>query len=338
MAGQVSVNYENFRIAPCCIDYVNSLSGEKILMAHSLGNMVVSSAIADWGMNVGKYFMFNAAVAAEAFDASQWVDSSSVNNLLVHYQWRDYTNVSWSAKFHEFFSGGTTDDRRSLTWKNRLSSVPASAELYNYYSSGDEVLELFSDTPSSTQGMEFWDSLTWGWFAWHKQEVHKGRFDQDVTPDGTSWAGWGLARNYIYQEPAVTSSWSGAVGPGFMITPNGAVLPPAVQTESVLLSELGEHPVFLRSPASMFANSIPVTLQNELLARGIPALSGPVGFNNVPNLADNNINMNSIDRPNGWGRNDDDFQMRWLHGDLKDMALFYNFKLFEDIVIKGDLK
>lgn len=26
---------------------------------------------------------------------------------------------------------------------------------------------------------------------------------------------------------------------------------------------------------------------------------------------------------------------RWLHGDLKDMAYFYNFKVFEDVVTKG---
>ncbi|MDD4442034.1 MAG: alpha/beta hydrolase [Kiritimatiellae bacterium] len=327
-----------FLTAPHLENYVAGLSGGKILMAHSLGNMVVSSAIADHGMSVDKYFMFNAAVAAEVFDPSTWSDSPEAANLLVHYQWRGYTNVSWSAKFSEFFTGSATDDRRKLTWKDRLASVPSSTELYNYYSSGDEVLELFSGTPGSLEGMEFWDPLTWGWFAWHKQEVHKGRFGQDVAPDGTSWAGWGFARNYIYQEPVVISSWSGVVGPGFMITHNGTVPPPAVQTESALLSELGEYPVFLRSPVSMFTNCIPVTLQNELLARGIPALSGPVGFNNVPNLADNNINMNSIDRPNGWGRNDDDFQMRWLHGDLKDMAFLYNFKLFEAIVITGDLK
>lgn len=29
---------------------------------------------------------------------------------------------------------------------------------------------------------------------------------------------------------------------------------------------------------------------------------------------------------------------RWLHGDLKDMAFFYNFKLFEHVVDKGGLK
>ena len=29
---------------------------------------------------------------------------------------------------------------------------------------------------------------------------------------------------------------------------------------------------------------------------------------------------------------------RWLHGDLKDVAFFYNFNLFKDIVGKGSLK
>jgi hypothetical protein len=290
-------------------------------------------------MGVHKYFMFHAAVAAEAFDSSHWCDSPDTANWMAHEHWRDYTNICWSAKWHEFFAGDPTDDRRKLTWKDRLASVSSLTELYNYYSSGDEVLELFSGTPSSNEGMEFGDTLTWSRYAWHKQEVHKGRLSQGIAPEGTSWAGWGFAHSYIYQEPAVTSSWSGAVGPGFhMITPNGAFYPPAVQTESILLSELGEHPVFLRRPASMFTSTIPVATQNEVLARGIPALSGPVGFNNVASLADNNINMNSIERPNGWGRNHQVLGTRWLHGDLKAMAFFYNHRLFENVTANGGLK
>ena len=335
-----------FATAPHLKSYVNRLLGQKVIMAHSLGNMVVSSAIADHGMSVHKYFMFHAAVAAEAFDSSHWCDLPDTANWMAHEHWRDYTNICWSAKWHEFFVGDPTDDRRKLTWKDRLASVSALTELYNYYSSGDEVLELFSGTPSSNEGMDIWDKLTWGWFAWHKQEVHKGRLSQGVTPEGTSWAGWGFVYSYTYQEPAVTSSWSGAVGPGFhMITPNGAFYPPAVQTESVLFSELGEHPVFLRCPASMFTNTIPVATQNELLARGLPALSGPTGGQivNIKDVAGNplpnrNINMDTVARPNGWGRNHDDLQMRWLHGDLKDMAFFYNHKLFEDVTAKGGLK
>ncbi|MGI6100722.1 MAG: hypothetical protein ACOYD3_13360, partial [Kiritimatiellia bacterium] len=51
-----------FQTAPHLKDYVAGLTGQKIIMAQSLGNLVVSSAIADHGMGVDKYFMLNAAV------------------------------------------------------------------------------------------------------------------------------------------------------------------------------------------------------------------------------------------------------------------------------------
>ncbi|MDD4017430.1 MAG: hypothetical protein PHV28_05745, partial [Kiritimatiellae bacterium] len=71
-----------FLTAPYLADYVNSLSGEKVVMAHSLGNMVVSSAIADHGMAADKYFMLNAAVPAEAYDPSLWSTTVSGNNMV----------------------------------------------------------------------------------------------------------------------------------------------------------------------------------------------------------------------------------------------------------------
>ena len=41
---------------------------------------------------------------------------------------------------------------------------------------------------------------------------------------------------------------------------------------------------------------------------------------------------------NGWGRTD--YNQRWLHCDLKDMAYFYIYKLYDELVgfDKGDLK
>ena len=173
--------------------------------------MVVSSSIADHRMNVDKYFMFNAAVQTEAFDETRWNDTQSSDNLMAHYQWLPYTNLSWSAKWHEFFANDILDDRGRLTWKNRFTTVPSKTSLYNYYSTGDEVLELFFGTPNSIQGMQFWDSSTWGRYAWHKQETHKGRGTFD--PGGTPWTGWGLRYNFTYARPAVTSSWSGVNWP-----------------------------------------------------------------------------------------------------------------------------
>lgn len=46
-----------FATAPALQHYVNDeLDGPSIVVAHSLGNMVVSSAIQDYGMDVEKYF------------------------------------------------------------------------------------------------------------------------------------------------------------------------------------------------------------------------------------------------------------------------------------------
>ena len=71
-----------FRTAPALCNYVNNeLSGRSVVAGHSLGNMVVSSAIQDYAMDVDRNFMLNAAVAKEAYDAAA-VDHVSVTALL----------------------------------------------------------------------------------------------------------------------------------------------------------------------------------------------------------------------------------------------------------------
>lgn len=169
--------------SPALRTHVNSLGGEKILMAHSLGNMVVSAATGKYGMDADKYFMLNAAVAAEACDSGLFDETPG--NVMVHEDWQNFTNTWWSAKYHELFAG-TGDGRRNLTWKNFFANMLAFATVYNVWSSGDEVLELHGGTPYSTTGV--FDSM--GRYSWHKQEIHKGRGALD--PAGTSWAGWGI--------------------------------------------------------------------------------------------------------------------------------------------------
>jgi hypothetical protein len=46
------------------------LSGETTVAAHSLGNMVVLSAISDYGATPSHYFMIDSAVAMEAIDGT----------------------------------------------------------------------------------------------------------------------------------------------------------------------------------------------------------------------------------------------------------------------------
>ncbi|MGI6495418.1 MAG: hypothetical protein ACOX5G_04910 [Kiritimatiellia bacterium] len=335
-----------FQTAPHLKNYVNGLSGGKIMMAQSLGNLVVSSAIADHGMGVDKFFMFHAAVAAEAFDMSQW-NTDAMYQVMVPGEWYPYPSSSWSAKWHGhfLFAGHPNDDRGYLTWKNRLLSVSSATTLYNYYSSGDEVLELFSEAPDNNEGMVPSDTLTWGRYAWHKQETHKGCGALD--PSGTSWAGWGFA------DPPRMRVFSGTGPTGNILydyVPNTATNKAAMLAylagDPILpLDFFEENVIFKDNPPEIFLPEIPADTRNEILAKGIPALSGPTGRQSVGIrdgagnlLPGRNIDMNEVERPNGWGRTNQHFVQRWLHGDLKAMAFFYNFKLYEDVVSKGGLK
>jgi hypothetical protein len=52
-----------------------------------------------------------------------------------------------------------------------------------------------------------------------------------------------------------------------------------------------------------------------------------------------NDNVDDNDhKPNGWGRDDDDYHTRWLHSDLRNTAYFYTYELFNELVAQGGLK
>jgi hypothetical protein len=289
-------------------------------MAHSLGNMVVSSAIADHGMSVGKYFMFNAAVATEAFDVSAWNGDDSGQNPMMYNEWLGYAGRTWSARWHELFLNNPNDDRASLTWKNRFAAVPSLTALYNYHSAGDEVLETNSIAPALLTGTGglFHLFSTAERYSWHKQEVFKGR-DMSV---GTTWAGWGFLRT------APESTYDQML-----------IYPGMADANNASLAQLANQPVFRGNPPAMFTNSIPFVMRNEILAMGLPSLSGATGTMPVTGPLENN-DMNGASYRNGWPRlpTEEPYGQRWKHSDLKDVAFFFNYNLFNDVVTKGGLK
>ncbi len=171
------------RLAP----QVNSIPGRRVVIAHSLGTMVAAAAIQDYGMQVEKLIMLNSAIPSEAFDSSLADDSPE--NRLVHDDWMDYTNVCWTAKWHELFADG--DARSRLTWKGRFVDVARVA--VNFYSSGDEVLEIYTIAHNPPVLAGAGDSSTKGRWAWHKQEILKGQKDLVNRFGTTDWSGWGGA-------------------------------------------------------------------------------------------------------------------------------------------------
>ena len=77
------LNVDNaFATAHPFADWINSLTGTVTVAAHSLGNMVVSSAIHDWSAPVANFYMVDSAVAIEAFDGGSLSDP-----LMAHEDW-----------------------------------------------------------------------------------------------------------------------------------------------------------------------------------------------------------------------------------------------------------
>lgn len=283
-----------FRVASNLYAAVNGIPG-KTFMAHSLGNMVVSAAIEDYGLNVDSYYMLNAAVAIEAYDLAEF-STTVAGNHMVHGDWSDYKSDTWSATWHQLFP--PSDDRAGLTWKNRFSSVLNYA--YNYYSSGDEIFELYPGTPGAFSGGLFHLEQ----YAWQKQEIFKGCFGLGSTDE----AGWGFSGAYTLEEA-------------------NAATPENLRTNTV----------FRQEPAEMFSSNIVSQTRNEILGLGIPALSGALGRNHIklPGwIKDYNMDSN---KGAGWPRSGF-YADRWLHSDLKDVAYPYTYTLFDRFVLEGGLE
>ena len=111
-------------------------------------------------------------------------------------------------------------------------------------------------------------------------------------------------------------------------------------TQAEILEMMKSYPLFLQEPPMLFSSSITISDRDELLAGAIPALSGPMGT--TPTLTANrrfDMNTSAYKADGGvWGRDHDDYGKRWLHSDIKNMAYFYVYKLFEKLVEEGDLK
>ena len=131
------VNVENaFAAARPFADACKKLPGEeKILVGHSLGNVLISSAIKDYGLDYTKFVMLNAAVAREAFDADAYDED------MVDEDWLGVTNhLDWASRWYRNFADRKYDPyeyRRKLAWRGRFANLPRTV---NYYSPTDNVL------------------------------------------------------------------------------------------------------------------------------------------------------------------------------------------------------
>lgn len=309
---------------------------KRVLMAHSLGNMVVCEALRR-GMSAGKYFMLNAAVASEAFDGLLQSVDAAIRSKYVPSDWDGYDSLSWAANWHKWFKDDSSDMRGRMGWPDYFKPVlENAAEVYNYYSSGDPIFLETGDDPGLTTGVFHWPTFRSEWdfvdfnvtfeaHCWQKQETHKG-----VEPiAGTIAGGWGFN--------CWTSLLPDVLQPAFYSADeaNEAVASGAVTNKPVF--HCGGTPMGNRNATS---NDVYLSL-----AKYVPAVSSPIGGGPLciteGKSVDLNVDENSaevIPRPNGWGRDGGVHRQSWLHSDMKDMAYFYVYELYEQLVIKGALK
>jgi len=309
--------------------YVNGLGGDVTIAAHSQGNILVSSAIQDEGMNVENYFMISAAVASEAFDPASY-DAAT----MVHPYWTCYSNRLWSACWHELFAPWPGDERNELTWADRFPL--AAAKGYNFYSPGDHILEVTNAVPSVATAYHFKAQ-----YSWWTQELMKGRL---LVPLGTStYGGWGWpvypqyhhwwGALYTNAEMDAVSDADLRANPFFCSGMSGAWSPTGIST----LYDAGTG---TGSPGSGYA----YTNGNQLIVEMIPALSRPAGTVGMPTLTSpsgspRNFDMQSL--RNGWPLSRDPgspWKSRWKHRDFRDIGYVHVHEVFDKFVKEGNLK
>ncbi|MCX6984878.1 MAG: hypothetical protein NT118_09040, partial [Lentisphaerae bacterium] len=113
--------------------FVNGLKGNVCVVGHSLGNMVVGSAINDHSMKCAKYFAVDAAVALEAYNGSEPKVDSQIAigddgaTFLSSTSWTAFKdepyNQLMASEWYRLFP--STDHRSELTWRNRFKNVGA---------------------------------------------------------------------------------------------------------------------------------------------------------------------------------------------------------------------
>ena len=333
--------YHALQTAPNLARFLGTLTnGQTTVAAHSPGNMVVLSALSDSNALMSKYFMIDAAVSIEAIqgNAPQTAD-------MIYSDWVPYANRLYSHEWHDLFPAG--DGRSALTWTNRVGNFQNTA-VYNFYSSGEEVLRDYSDDPPpgflSSLPETIWAAIQGasGSWVWVWQEKGKGRAALDNFMASTH-GGW----KFNYHSPYLYTS-NGF--PAFM-TPSQA------STSAVPDSQLRTN-AFFDLTSSGFGtadtalygaggSTYAQTNGDRMLSDAIPALTLPVGANPVPRLVGLNRNFDmQTTYESGWPSDRGPAQWpqgttaagEWHHGDFRQVGYTFTHKLFDDFVNFGNLK
>jgi hypothetical protein len=341
--------------------------------AHSLGNMVVSNAIANEGLNPTRYYMLDAAVPIEAYDPSQLLGEcnssetlSKMSDCMRENDWKEYPEALYSSKWHKLFEGGD-DPRQSVTWKGLFSSV-LSDTTYNFYSPGEDVLE------NGAESEDLLDTLTDNWsasrHAWVNQEIGKGcqnvLFWEMNAPCSAGWKFNGNTTDLIAIGKSYGSDTSWLYRKLTAEEAKSALALPDDDPNKLTNEHLAQYGFF--NPFAYDELYAPITPGNELrenepdrsrsavdkllkdktvmwdlLAHAIPARSFAAGANSIESLEEKgrSFNMETL-RDEYWPSErivgDAQTDYDWHHSDISNMAMPYVYQVYEVMLDKGNLR
>lgn len=322
-------------------DVLNSQLGlpagaDVTVVAHSLGNMVVSQAIQNGGFSPARYYMVNAAVPLEAYDYNNGSVTTEQRTAMTEHKWKTESASIFSANWHQLFGATPSDHRNDLKWKDRFSGVLTSTAVYNFYSPGDNVVENPEWDSASLLGTILAQGFNFSRGAWVTNEFAKGANIVEfpaIALFSRVQGGWGQSVNY----------W-----------PTGPSKRSADQTREPYFGYFLEDVLFDPDATKASPKAGEKIVQYDLLARGIPALSFATAVNPLAPLAalNRNFDMEAHGRtimtdlqghqtavwPTEGHTGDSQSVDRWLHSDFKNVALPYVYQMYQEMINRGSLQ
>ena len=310
------------------------VDGPITLAGHSLGNAVVGNAIQRGNLGVQSYLAINAAIPAEAYSSNCSTITQRQN--MTELNWRKYDANLYASYWNELFPA--SDARSKLTWRNQFNK--SQKIVSNFYSGGDEVIaKANSVTEASIVKLVFNQGFNFSDNAWKYQELIKGlswySSVASVFMDRRQ-AGWAFNDDWWL--------WADATeGSKVKYTPS--------QARTISGSRLIAKPFFdyfsereilstQKNVGSLKASEPKVVY--DLLARGIPAMTYATGVMSLNDQVRFNYDLELLGRSTTqWptaGHEKPSQKLRWLHSDIKNVALPIIYPTFQMMVSQGLLK
>jgi len=310
------------------------VDGPITLAGHSLGNAVVGNTIQRGNLSVQSYLAINAAIPAEAYSSN--CSTLTQRQNMTELNWRKYDANLYASYWNELFPA--SDARSKLTWRNQFNK--SQKIVSNFYSGGDEVIaKANSVTEASIVKLIFNQGFNFSDNAWKYQELIKGlswySSVASVFMDRRQ-AGWAFNDDWWL--------WADATeGSKVKYTPS--------QARTISNSRLIAKPFFnyfseretLSSQKNVGAlkASEPKVIY-DLLARGIPAMTYATGVMSLNDQIKYNYDLELLGRSTThWptaGHEKPSQKQRWLHSDIKNVALPIIYPTFQIMVSQGLLK